>query len=278
MLLQTLIQMIANKYKISLPTADDKELVIPIQMTWDFTDRSDSLVAFEKNAITEILNGDKDFEVARFSPAGVVDSSINVLRTDVNYSFNFVPDGATVNTTIWEPSYVVQGFSTNEVYMYANSFKKSFFKLDLYDSTDLKNQTNYVTLILPTQQGSTTAATVNYETKDIKTPIFKLDYLGDQEGMFIYWLKKRDFLNITTFYMTAKFFDAKSGVFIKMMNRPQSSLIGDKFNFPQDRYFYYKVILDYNNYTYKIYDISGGGQTLAGQESNPIKWYEYINP
>ena len=145
------------------------------------------MVAFEKNAITEILNGDKDFEVARFSPAGVVDSSINVLRTDVNYSFNFVPYGATVNTTIWEPSYVVQGFSTNEVYMYANSFKKSFFKLDLYDSTDLKNQTNYVTLILPTQQGSTTAATVNYETKDIKTPNFKLDYLGDQEGMFIYW-------------------------------------------------------------------------------------------
>jgi hypothetical protein len=52
----------------------------------------------------------------------------------------------------------------------------------------------------------------------IKKPYFVLDYVGDKEGFFIYWLKKRTFLDIKTFYMTAKFYDAKKGIFVKMMN------------------------------------------------------------
>jgi WD40 repeat protein len=107
----------------------------------------------------------------------------------------------------------------------------------------------------------------------------KLDYVGDKEGFFIYWLKNTGFLNVRTFYMTAKFFDAKTGIFVKMMNRPQSTLTGiNKLNFPQESYFYYKVVLDYDDYTYKIYDINTGYDVLVGDSSNPIKWYEYINP
>jgi hypothetical protein len=105
--------------------------------------------------------------------------------------------------------------------------------------------------------------------------------LGDLEGYFIYWLKKRDFLDIREFYMTAKFFDGKNGFFIKMMNRPQSTLTGiNKFNFPQELYYYYKVILDYTNYTYKVYDINNPNipPIQIGDSSSPIKWYEYINP
>jgi hypothetical protein len=85
-------------------------------------------------------------------------------------------------------------------------------------------------------------------------------------------------LDIETFYMTAKFFDAKQGVFIKMMNWPQSIISGNKFNFPQEQYFYYKVALNYNDYTYNVYDISSGTDVLVGGETNKILWYEYINP
>ena len=81
--------------------------------------------------------------------------------------------------------------------------------------------------------------------------------------------------------MTAKFFDGKNGFFVKMMNRPQSILTGiNKFNFPQELYYYYKVILDYTNYTYKVYDINNPNipPIQIGDSSLPIKWYEYINP
>jgi hypothetical protein len=267
--------MTANKYKILLPRLNDKEINIPIEINWDFLDRSNDLETYEQNVVKQVLNEDKDFEVARFSHAGK-----GYTATELNYTFYFVPSGATSAATTWYPSYTIQGFTPNEVHFYANSFKKSFFKLDLYDSTNQKEQTNYITLILPTSQGSTTGLTVGYNTVSVKQPIFKLDFLGDKEGFFIYWLKKRDFLNINTFYMTAKFFDAKSGIFVKMMNRPQSILSGiNKFSFNQENYFYYKVVLDYTDYTYRIYDINDPLNVFeVGTSTNPINWYEYINP
>ena len=73
--------------------------------------------------------------------------------------------------------------------------------------------------------------------------------------------------------MSAKFFDARLGAFVKMMNTPQSNL-PNKFVFDDSEYFYYKVKLNYNNRTYQILDNTNN---RIGQ-GNPILWYEYINP
>ena len=102
-----------------------------------------------------------------------------------------------------------------------------------------------------------------------------LDYVGDKEGFFIYWLKKRDFIDLSTFYMTAKFFDARTGVFIKMMIESQTSL-SSQTNFNPIEYFYYKVELDYNTRTYRVVNKNTG--VRVGTNINPIRWYEYINP
>jgi len=104
--------MAANKYKILLPKNSDKEINIPIEMTWDLLDRSDSLVDFEKETISEVINQDKDFEVARFTHYHNPYSE----TTDINYEFNFVPSGATSATTFWASSYIVQGFTADEIY------------------------------------------------------------------------------------------------------------------------------------------------------------------
>jgi hypothetical protein len=75
--------------------------------------------------------------------------------------------------------------------------------------------------------------------------------------------------------MTAKFFDARLGVFVKMTTQPQITINPtNPFQFNPERYFYYKVVLDYPTYTYKIYDWQG---SRVG-DTSPIKWYEYINP
>jgi hypothetical protein len=100
-----------------------------------------------------------------------------------------------------------------------------------------------------------------------------LDFVGDKEGFFLYWLASKGFLDINTFYMSAKFFDGRLGAFVKMMNEPQSSL-PNKFVFDNSRYFFNKVVLDYNNKTYEIFDYLDN-RIGAG---TPIKWYEYINP
>ena len=170
------------------------------------------------------------------------------------------------------------------MYYYQNPFTKSFFKLDFYDSNNEQTQINYFTVILPVQQGYTETASLTPFSPEvnIKIPTFKLDYVGDKEGFFLYWMRKKSFLNINpnsgdtteTFYMTAKFFDAKLGVYVKMMNQPQSSLYSTSNFLPED-YFYYQVTLDYVSKTYQVFDLSTGYRIGT---NNPIVWYEYVNP
>ena len=75
--------------------------------------------------------------------------------------------------------------------------------------------------------------------------------------------------------MTAKFFDARNGNFIKMTNSPQTSLVSNaKFNFPQENFYYYKVKLNYQDFSYVVYDMN---DNRVGATST-INWYEYVNP
>jgi hypothetical protein len=111
---------------------------------------------------------------------------------------------------------------------------------------------------------------------DVRAPYFKLDFLGDKEGFFIYWLRERDYIDIDTFYMSAKFFDARIGSFVRMTNRVQVLLLPDRFTFNNADYFYYRVKLDYPTFTYKVNDILN--LIRVGTASQPIKWYEYVNP
>lgn len=261
-----------NKYKLVLTQNTDKEITLPIEIKWDFLGRSNDIDTYEERTVKEVLNSDKDFEVARFSHA-VWGNNF----TDINYEFNFLPADSnpdSVKNLIWDSDYVIQGFTLKELYYFSNSFKRSFFKLDFYDTPSQSGQTNYFTIILPTQQGLTRSAKIGTENVKVVTPVFKLDFLGDKEGFFIYWLKKREFINKNTFYMSAKFFDGKNGVFVRMMNTEQGKIGNNAFNFNIEKYFYYRVELDYKNFTYEVFD----GNVRFGTEDNPIKWYEYLNP
>lgn len=270
-----------NNYYLKLPISN-QTIQLPIEIQWDFLDRSNAIEIFERDAVTKIIGSPEDFEICQFSHDVI--SEIN-FRTDINYEFYFYDTGstqvvsATTNINDWVLSYITEGFTTKEIYYFTRPFTNSFFKLDFYDSPDTKTQINYFTLIIPVQQGFTTTDSISPFTPDvqIKYPKFKLDYVGDKEGFFIYWLRSRDFVDIDSFYMSAKFFDAKLGVFVKMMNLPQSSLPigGGRFNFSGEKYFYNKVELDYDTKTYKIFDSHNG--TRIGTDSNPIKWYEYVS-
>ena len=243
---------------------------IPINLDWEYLDVDSEIKEYETSILNELITTDKDFEVNRFFHADYDNKS------EINYEFYFYEGGSLSNSSNWKIDYRAQGFTTQEVYYYANSFRNSFFKLDLYDSPIESEQENYITIILPTQQGLRMATKMQNTDVQIRKPQFILDYVGDKEGFFIYWLKKRNFLDISTFYMTAKFFDGKTGQFVRMMNRPQSTIQGNKFVFSSSDYFYYRVDMDYLTHSYKVYDIVNPTDRVGG--TVPIKWYEYINP
>ena len=243
---------------------------IPINLDWEYLDVDSEIKEYENSILNELITTDKDFEVNRFFHADYDNKS------EINYEFYFYEGASLSNASNWKIDYRAEGFTTQEVYYYANSFRNSFFKLDFYDSPIESQQENYITVILPTQQGLRIATKMQNTDVQIRKPQFILDYVGDKEGFFIYWLKKRNFLDISTFYMTAKFFDGKTGQFVRMMNRPQSTIQGNKFVFSSSDYFYYRVDMDYLTHSYKVYDIINPTDRVGG--TVPIKWYEYVNP
>lgn len=271
-----------NKISILQQPGVDKQVNIPVQLTWDYLGLDDAVDEYETKVITEVIGLGRDFEVSRFSHAPATGTTNT---TEINYEFYFYSGGSLNDLNNWKINYMSEGFTTQEIYYYSNSFSNSFFKLDFYDTPDDKKQTNYLTIIIPTQQGLKMDTQMQRTTVSVKKPQFVLDFIGDKEGFFIYWLKSREFLNISTFYMTAKFYNAKTGQFTKMMtgrgtnpldntNGPQANISGDKFSFDSAEYFYYTVKLDYPSQTYQIFNTKG--QRLG--TNIPIKWYEYVNP
>lgn len=265
--------MAANNLRIIFDPTVDKQLNIPIELKWDFAGQDESIEIYQEQVIDEVIGIPYDFEVNRFPH----DIEVSNGKTEVNYEFYFYSGGSTANSSNWNISYNSEGLTNSDIYYFTNDFTRSFFKLDFYDTVDEKKQTNYFTIIIPTTQGYKTGATISVKSVDIKIPKFTLDYIGDKEGFFIYWLKELQFLNLNTFYMTAKFYNAKTGQFVKMMNDCQCNFTSQTNiqNFDVIKYFYYRVVLDYTNISYRIYDITSNQRVGT---TNPIKWYEYVGP
>jgi hypothetical protein len=87
--------------------------------------------------------------------------------------------------------------------------------------------------------------------------------------------------------MSAKFYNAKTGQFTKLMTNNQTTtppikigpqanfaLNSNQYLFDNNTLFYYTVNLDYKNQTYQV--INSLGQRIG--TTVPIKWYEYLNP
>jgi hypothetical protein len=256
--------MIVNKIKIT-EKLSDKNILIPLDIKWDYLNREDSVNVLATDIITEIIGSPTDYEVERYSKEtmninGTFDSS-------VEYNFNFFKSGNT-----WVNSFIESNkFTFLEIYNEYNSFKNSFFKIDLYDTLDPTSQKNYLTIILQSEYQETPYYDSAYDkTFDLKIPKYILDFYGDKQGYFIYWYKNNSVVNINKFYMTAKYFDAKTGNFIQFTNTPQSNF-SVKTKIPNDIY-YYEVNINYNTYKYSINKV---GQTT---KLSKLYWYEYINP
>ncbi len=275
-----------NNYFRKIQTVNEQYINIPIEIKFDMEGREDLINEWENDVIEEIINPINDFEITKFAHKEYYVN--NVMRTDINYEFFFFdyltqPLSATLSN--WATDYENASFTDTEIYYFANSFKGSFFKLDFYDTNITESQTILLSVIIPTQQGLKEPGTIgpplNQTQVEVKKPKFLLDYSGaDKEGFFIYWLKDRTYIDRNEFYVSAKFFNAKKGQFIRLINTPQSTFNGEnRFNIDKSEYFYYKYQLNYQTNQYEVYEYDNGvGNLQRIGTTNPIKWYEYVNP
>lgn len=272
---------------------DDKTINIPIDIKFDMSGRDEAIDIYQNQVKEEVINSISDFEITRFSHASWENDTTN---TQVHYKFNFFNSQGQADfinnppsQNEWLDDYQYASFTDEEIYYFANPFKKSFFKIDFYDRNTTENQKILFTVILPTQQGLKEDGLLFNNpnlTVLVKKPYMILDSVGaDKEGFFFYWLKNQTLLNQTEMYMSCKFFNAKKGQFVRMMNVPQSYFSGPNvYDFNKSVYFYYKVTFDYSNYEYSVFKEvtstqSNNTYVRVGQGlTNPINWYEYVNP
>lgn len=261
-----------NNRRILLDITKDRQINVPIQIDWDITGQDQAIQTFQDEVVKQVIGEPYDFEVSRF-PHDVEPTN---KKTEINYEFYFYSGGSTADVNNWVINYFPKRISNEDLYYFKNNFTRSFFKLDFYDTVDEKKQTNYITVILPTTQGEKIDVLLVNQNVKVKIPKFKLNYTGDKEGFFFYWLKELQFLKLNTFYMSAKFYNAEDGKFYKLMNDCQSNLNpSDIQNFDVTKYFYYRVVFDYTNQSYRIFDVKSN---LRVGTINPIKWYEYVGP
>ena len=165
-----------NKYKI-LDNNLDIKLQVPISTTWDFLNRGDLIDQYETIVAEEMVGKPQNFEMARFSRKRI--STPNGYITSVTHKFFFADYTQSPLVPLnlpatWENSYILGNrFTADELYRNVKSVKKSFFKIDLYDTTDAKKQKNYLTIILNTSQGLpeqivVTDSVTTYECKKYK--------------------------------------------------------------------------------------------------------------
>jgi hypothetical protein len=339
--------------KIKIVNSDlEKGIVVPLGMNWDFLDRESSLKKQEEEVVKEVIGIPVNYELSRFS-----NEPTNFNSRQLGYIFHFSPsvEGP------WENSYLSK-FTELQVRYRTDAFKKSFFKLDFYNSMDPKTQKNYLSVILQTSQsyveipscseyrliifqagfgtftytdccgneqvwtkqnigdilnfcplfnsnatyvrdleGEITSYdfVLDGDTYDIDEinlfttspscecssvessagqsnieplvrPSMLLDYFGNKEGFFLHWFEDRNLLNIDTLYMTAKFFNAATGQYVKFTDSAQTDF-GNVYRVP-NRHFYYTVNFDYDDKTYEIVS----NQTDVA--TNDVFWFEYVNP
>ena len=322
--------MAVNRIQIKA-SLSDKSVTIPIGQTFEEIGQEELIKTWEEVELQDNINVIQDYETTRYAyknnaaPVGSGGSNT------ISYKFHFWDAANQWYTgTGGNPhTFNVVGYLNKDLAKPKKAFTKSFFKFDFYDSPKKEEQKIMFTNIMPlnnciriTTEVDELEDPIEYYSQianDIIPPTYGIyvptailsPLKGKNENFYIQWLKDRELTPIDTFYMSCKFFNAKTGKVTNMINdNPTPSQINNGLVLNNLDWFYYKVKLfigpsntstiipKYRYVVTKFNEVAmltntGGvagtglpGGTPADAVPNtpqvpnavPIKFYEYVNP
>jgi len=285
--------MSVNRIQIKA-SLSDKKVTLPLGQIFDELGREQLLEMHEEIELQNNINYIQDYETTRYTPNYAP-------NFEIHYEFEFWDN---LNTT-YVNDFNILGYKNQELAKNSQSFTKSFFKFDFFDSPIRKEQKLMFSSIMPSnncgkkstviiasedpeQYWSQRSEGINIPVYDIYTPTFSAASapVGKTENYYLQWLKDRELFTANTFYMSCKFFNAKTGTVMRMLNQEPTPIQG---SYKFEDFFYYQVVLNIEvgnttpkyNYTVHPYNSVAGmtGILLSavGETTNgPIKFYEYI--
>jgi len=296
--------MSANRIQIRA-SLTDKKITLPVGQIFDEVGREQLIKTYEEVELQDAINIIQDYETTRYNYGNPgADDNYNIF-----YEFKFF-DPVNNDYGINSVNFNHAGFLDKDLARQYKSFTKSFFKFDYYDSPIREEQKLMFTMVMPTTNCKKDEVMIdpvedpvayyaqlaqgvdpNNIVYDIYIPEVQLGPAkGKDENYYIHWLKKRDLFDIETFYMSCKFFNAKTGKATKFLNAdPQ----GHNGVYEPTDWFYYQVDIEINELQYPKYNyrvrafnnsvlITG---TLMGEKgmssapnvsTTPIMFYEHI--
>lgn len=297
--------MAVNRYTIKIPRISENTnptgttMMIPLTLDSQNADQSDIIkTKFIDVEVNNSINPIVDWEQGRFSPVKDLVTPLNNLIDSITYSLQLLDSSNNYTNS----TYADAGFNDIDIKNRKNGFKKSFLRLNFYDSDNIAKQKLVAFLIiypriddkffastnLPsksffTPQGSTPWGTIN-PVKQINLEFTVGDSLKDRrkdgEGFFFYYYK--DEVNGTTpkeLFMKASFNNAKTGKVTRLISTNNKVTI-DKLNTPtngttlkNNTHTKYILSKDNTGYYYKIDTNYSSNVTIIG-DAYEVNLYE----
>jgi hypothetical protein len=267
---------------------NDQTIIIPSnQMFKTDLGWTDNAEQMEQEILYEIINPIENYETVRYihEPYSLVSpvTDNTFIQTDIWYNFYFLNSFGN-----YSQNYEDVGITFEENSKMLKQSTESFFRLEFYKTNNdaSPNQTNRrlvfaKNLSLPLGEkifytGTPLGALLPLNDY-VFVPVFTGSNYRNTENMYFFWFADDspfEETNITgnTFYMTAKYYNAKDGSVIDFVNKSKN--VNATTPYVEEEDVYYKVIIDRTNYSYIVYAYNGSLGSRKGTFSSPINFYE----
>lgn len=255
---------------------------------------TESAEIMETEILYEIINPVENYETTRYIHKPYLTKD-DIVITDIWFYFYFNnyqydtsnPLNPIITGVTREQDYRLVDISLTENALIQKELTQSFFRLEFYKTPNDEAPTNLnrrlvfaKNLSLPLGEKVFFTGTTggSYPLNDyIHFPVFCGSNYRNKENMYFFWFADEsafDETNLTgnTFYMTAKFYNAKDGTILDFTNKNVG--INDTMDETEDQY--YKVIIDKTDHSYQVYRFNGTIGSRIGENTDPIKFYEKI--
>jgi hypothetical protein len=287
--------------KIKLIRGGSIKVPVTLNTDFDITGQEDLLNQFEEEVLQDIINPIKDYEVVRYKH-----KPDEYGNDDLYFVMSFIN-----SENSWIDEYSACGFTEPELFNFSSAVQNSFFKLDFYDSPNREVQKLQFSKILPMYLSNKTMYdrdkdnVIDYvdndvfgddmggevTTEDISklTDRFGVDTTYGLVGSYIIpnyysnsmfnteisnvlFFKDEAIKDITEFYVSCRFFNAKNGDIIRMINDPKSD---GGINPKED--FYLKMVINKENRTYEYFDYNiTVGERIGHVINKPILFFQML--
>jgi len=202
----------------------------------------------EKEVLYEIINPTENYETVRYIHKPYTNSS-GFTQTDIWFYFYF---GDYQYNTSNPANPIITGVTFKQDYQYL--------------ALPIGEKVFYT--------GTTSGSTIPMNDY-IYFPVFMGSNYRNKENMYFFWFTDdtpfdETTLTGNTFYMTAKFYNAKTGEVFDFTNKtktPSGTIV-------EQNDMYYKVIIDRSDYSYQVFRFNGSVGTRIGESNDPIVFYE----